>query len=75
MVALERTAMTEPAIVINSHRLTEAQAMAVRVAVSSFWKEMDAPDALGDDRAGRDLAWAYRDRLAEVIKIMHRQGP
>lgn len=61
--------MTEPHIIINGIELTEAQAMAVRVAVSSFYTEMGAPDALGEDEHGRAMAAAYRLRLAEVYRL------
>lgn len=59
---------SEPYIQIGDHVLTETQAMAVRVAVSSFHMEVC------DDQAIRDglgpIADDYRDRLGEVIKIM-----
>lgn len=44
--------------------LTAAQAMAVRVAVSSF----DAD--CGDDEHGKAMAKAYTDRLNEVFRMM-----
>ena len=54
----------EPEITINGVRLTNAQAMAVRVAVSSF----DAD--CGDDEHGIAMTKAYTDRLNEVFRIM-----
>ena len=54
----------EPEITINGMRLTNAQAMAVRVAVSSF----DAD--CGDDDHGRAMTKAYTERLNEVFRIM-----
>ena len=54
----------EPDITINGTRLTSAQAMAVRVAVSSF----DAD--CGDDEHGKAMSKIYTDRLNEVFRIM-----
>lgn len=56
--------MNEPEITINGVQLTTAQAMAVRVAISSF--DMDC----GDDEHGRAMSKAYADRLNEVFRIM-----
>jgi hypothetical protein len=59
--------MTEPTITINGYELTPAQAMAVRVAVTSFHAEMSyiLPDAIGQPRAD-----AYAARLTEVLRLM-----
>lgn len=65
----------EPTITINGHPINSAQAMAVRVAVSSFHTEMGAPDALGDDEHGRLMAAAYRARLTEVLRLFGRIAP
>lgn len=54
----------EPEIIINGTKLTNAQAMAVRVAVSSF----DAD--CGDDEHGKAMSKAYTERLGEVFRIM-----
>lgn len=54
----------EPEITINGVQLTSAQAMAVRIAVSSF----DAD--CGDDKHGKVMAAAYEARLNEVFRIM-----
>ena len=62
--------MTEPHTIINGMELTDAQAMAVRVAVTSFYQEMGEKNALGDDEVGRKLASGYRDRLMEGLKLM-----
>jgi len=56
--------MGEPEIIINGARLTDAQAMAIRVAISSF--DYDC----GDDDHGRAMTKAYTDRLNEVLRIM-----
>ena len=59
--------MLEPKIQIGDHVLTEAQAMAVRVAVTSFHAETLAEEcrqALGP------IADAYHLRLGEVLTIM-----
>lgn len=56
----------EPDIIINGITLTDAQAMAVRVAISAF-----APDC-GDDEHGVAMNRLYRERLREVFRIMVR---
>ena len=59
--------MNEPCIQINGRTLTNAQAMAVRVAVTNFHMEV------ASEEGKRDLgpiADAYRARLEEVFKIM-----
>ncbi len=64
--------MREPAIRMNGVLLTPAQAMAVRVAVTSYAMEMREPGALGDDEHGQAMAQAYADRLGEVSELIHR---
>lgn len=44
--------------------------MALRVAASNFMIEMNQPDALGDDEAGRGIAKGYRERMTEVCALM-----
>lgn len=59
----------EPSITINGHTLSDAQAMSVRVAVTSFRADLDQPsaaDALGP------IAAAYAARLDEVLASMFR---
>jgi hypothetical protein len=59
--------MNEPSIRIGDHVLTEAQSMAVRVAVTSFHAETAAEgcrEQLGP------IADAYHARLGEVLNIM-----
>lgn len=63
------TMETEPEIVINGTRLTSAQAMAVRVAVSTFDGDC------GDDEHGRRMSKAYAERLGEVSHIMLGKRP
>lgn len=59
--------MDEPEITINGVRLTDAQAMAIRVAIASF--DTDC----GNDEHGRAMTRAYTDRLNEVFRIMNRK--
>ena len=59
----------EPFITINGQALTTGQALAVRVAITSFHAEMSEPSALGDDEHGRFMVEHYRDRLSEVLRI------
>jgi len=53
---------------IDDHVLTEAQAIAVRVAITSFYEECSVN---GEFREGLGpIADAYRDRLGEVLRII-----
>ena len=67
--------MTEPEITINETALNSAQAMAVRVAITSYHIEMQDDDALGDDAHGRLMTKGYRDRLSEVLRIIMVNQP
>lgn len=58
----------EPKIQIGDHVLSEGQAMAVRVAVSTFHIEVSDDDYRKE--LGEKLADAYRDRLGEVLTII-----
>jgi hypothetical protein len=64
--------MPEPKIQIEDHVLTEAQAMAVRVAITSFADELvweDKRKELGP------IADAYHARLHEVLEIIFHYQP
>lgn len=61
----------EPQIEINGKMLNAAQAMAVRVACTSFHAQLATdPDSLGDDDHGRLMTGLYVQRLSEVARIM-----
>ena len=60
----------EPEIVVNGVRLSEGQAMTVRVALTTFHGEMLRPAALGDDEHGRHMSKAYGQRAEEVLTLM-----
>lgn len=59
--------MDEPYIQIGDHVLTSAQAMAVRVAVTSFHAETADQGCRGELGP---IADAYHARLGEVLKII-----
>lgn len=62
---------TEPEIIVNGRKLSEAEAMAVRVAVSSkIWEFHDSPDALGTDDHGRTMVRLYLQNLRSVERTM-----
>lgn len=63
--------MTEPSIMINGSRLSEGQAMTIRVALNSFARSLQ-DDGLGDDKHGREMAAAYAKRLNELFRIIER---
>lgn len=56
----------EADIVINGHKLTNSQAMTLRVAISLFVSEMSEPKALGDDEHGRFMTKAYFENVKEI---------
>lgn len=66
----------EPAIIINGYRLTQAQSLAVRVAMSELYvRACTDPHALGKDDAGIGFTQAYKDRSREVLEIMAKPQP
>ena len=70
--------MSEAKIQIGDHVLTEAQSMAVRVAITTFAMELtpsedDEPHELREG-IGEALADAYWARLNEVLRIMVEHG-
>lgn len=60
----------EPYIQIGDHVLSEAQAMAVRVAISDFYAETGSEE--GRTELG-EIADAYHMRLAEVLMVIQKQ--
>ncbi len=59
-------------ITIGGIQLTDAQSLAVHVALCSYRIEM-AETGLGDDEHGKTMARLYLERLGEVLKLMHPQ--
>jgi hypothetical protein len=66
--------MREPEIVINGTRLTDAQAMSVRAAITNFHAETAHPHALGTDEHGLKMCTLYHLRLSEVLGLALWQG-
>jgi len=62
--------MTEADVIINGKPLSFGQAMALRVACTTFHMDMADPEALGDDEHGRAMTAAYRQRLTEVLQLL-----
>lgn len=60
----------EPEIIINGVKLSDGQAMSVRVAVAGFNHETANPEALGKDVRGRAITKGYYERTKEVLGIM-----
>ncbi|RXT29334.1 hypothetical protein B5P46_11675 [Rhizobium leguminosarum] len=68
---LELRMSGEPQIEINGTKLSEGQAMALRVACTSFFQKMSEGDSpLGPDELGRRMAALYRERLREVLWLI-----
>jgi len=64
----------EPSMTINGHPLSVGQSLAVRVAVSSFFMELNDPETAASwngDETGQGIRQGYLDRLGEVLKYMH----
>jgi hypothetical protein len=59
----------EAVVTINGKRLTEAQSMTLRVAISSFGSS-STDGSLGDDEHGMIMAKAYRERSREIFEMM-----
>lgn len=62
--------MSEAAISINGHTLTEGEAMTVRVALTDFMFTLADPNRLGDDEHGRRMTAGYRDCARTIIRLM-----
>jgi hypothetical protein len=62
----------EADITIEGVRLTLAQSMTVRVAVSSYMMDMRM-DGLGDDETGKAIAAGYIARGNEVLELIHKE--
>lgn len=62
--------MIEPKITINGKELSDGQAMALRVAVTAYYQELEDPDSFGTDKHGRAQVRAYRDRLREILAMV-----
>ena len=62
--------LPEPHIQINGRTLTEAQAMAVRIAITEYRTELTEPSAKS---ALGQIADAYHARLSEVLSIILEQ--
>ena len=60
--------MNEPAITVNGTRLSDGQAMTVRVALGGF--AFDLQDGLGGDEHGKAMAASYQARLSEIFKMI-----
>ncbi len=60
---------TEADITINGTRLTEGQAMTVRVALSDLAASLFA-GGLGDDEHGKRMTDGYQKRLTEIFALM-----
>lgn len=61
--------MSEPVITINGQRLTEAQAMTMRVALGYFHIGITA-EGLGNDPAHRAIRDGYLQVMAQIFPLM-----
>ena len=66
-----KDAPKEAHVVINGVTLTEAQSMAVRVAIESFDSGLRT-DGLGKDEMGVAMAKAYMERIEEIRSALYQ---
>ncbi len=59
----------EPSILINGVKLSEGQAMSLRVSVEVFISYL-MEDGLGDDEHGIAMKKSYLERLGEIRDLM-----
>jgi hypothetical protein len=64
----------EASIIINGRTLTEAQSMALRVAIGDMVWRMSDLDALGTDTNGRAMTQAYLARAREIERLILTRG-
>jgi hypothetical protein len=62
--------MNEPDITINGVKLTQGQAMTIRVALQNYAHDLKAPDALGGDVCGRAIASGYLKNISSINEII-----
>jgi len=62
--------MNEPDITINGVKLTQGQAMTIRVALQTYAIDMSQPDALGSDATGRSIAKGYLRNISSINDII-----
>jgi hypothetical protein len=62
--------VAEALITIGGVELTEAQSMALRVAITTQVERMAQENVLGDDELGKAMAQGYRDRSSEVLNLI-----
>ena len=60
----------EPIITINGVQLGIGHAMTLRAALNCFSRELDGPNALGDDEHGKKVVNLYKKRIREINKII-----
>lgn len=59
----------EPTVIVNGHKLNEAQSMTLRVALEQYAMTLGM-EGLGDDEHGRAMVAAYLDRIGEIRSFM-----
>lgn len=62
---------TEADITINGTKLSFAQAITVRVAVTGFMMELKL-EGLGDDPTGKEIAEGYMARGKEIMDLISK---
>ena len=58
--------IVEPEIIINGRKLTDAQAITIRVAIEAFADDLAVPGRLGSDGHAAKMVAGYRARIDEI---------
>lgn len=64
--------VTEPEIIINGKKLTDAQAATIRVALGNFSQDLYS-NSLSEDDRGLTTKILYQTRIREIIRIMAKK--
>lgn len=62
---------SEALVTINGVNLSNAQSIALRMAVLNYLNDL-INNGLGDDEVGKALTAAYIERLKEIEIVMHK---
>ena len=63
----------EPKIIINGTRITEAESMTIRVAMTDFTERMTVKWALGNDATGEAIREGYLNQSRSVLERMFQR--
>ena len=62
----------EPSIIINGIKLSDGAAMTIRVALESFWLDLNA-NGLGNDDHGKKMVIAYKGQINQIRELIFKR--